>query len=427
MAKPKVVTMILAGGQGSRLYPLTQQRSKPAVPIAGKFRLIDIPISNCLHSGYSRIYICTQFSAESLHRHIFLTYRFSIFSRDFITILSAQQTVDNRDWYQGTADAVRQNLQFIQDHGDYVLILSGDHLYRMDYSKFVEYHIEKGAEISIGVIPVSEQVASQFGVMKVDEDSKITTFQEKPTKEKELNDLAVPEEAFATHNIEAKGRTHLASMGIYVFNREVLQELLNGTSYSDFGKEVIPFAISNKKVYGYFFDGYWEDIGTIRAFFDAQIDLTKPLPQFNFYDESMPIYTHPRYLPGAKVLHASTENAILGDGSIINPSVIKNSIIGARSSVGTNCHLDHVVMMGADYIETPEERTKNRKIGRPDVGIGDNTTISHAIIDKNARIGKNVTIANERNVDYEEGNGYVIRDGIVVIPKDAIIPDGLVI
>lgn len=419
--------MILAGGQGTRLYPLTKVRSKPAVPIGGKFRLIDIPISNCVHSGFRKIYIGTQFSSESLHRHIQQTYRFSIFSKDFITILSAQQTMENLDWYQGTADAVRKNLRFIKSYGDYVLILSGDHLYRMDYSKFVDYHIEQGADITIAVVPVDRSLASQFGIMKIDEDTQINTFHEKPRDEQLLDDLTVPSSVFEKHNIDAGDRNYLASMGIYVFNQKILQELLDGTSYSDFGREVIPFAISNKRVFAYFFDGYWEDIGTIKAFFEAQLDLATPLPKFNFYDENAPILTHPRYLPGSKVLNAEIHNALLCEGSIINPSKIHRSIIGIRSFVGKNSVLDGVVMMGADYYEAPEARrnVSNREL--PDVGIGDNCLIKQAIIDKNARIGNNVKIVNDRNVDQAQGQNYVIQDGIVVIPKNAVIPDNTII
>jgi glucose-1-phosphate adenylyltransferase len=323
----QVITMILAGGQGARLYPLTKHRSKPAVPIAGKFRLIDIPISNGIHSGFRRIFICTQFSAESLHSHIFQTYRFSIFSKDFISILSAQQTMESRDWYQGTADAVRQNLGFITRDDTYALILSGDHLYRMDYNKFVKYHIDKGADITISMIPIYRERAGELGVMNINADSRITNFFEKPKDEKTLDELTVPESAFKSHNVDPKGRTHLASMGIYVFNKNVLNELLNTTNYSDFGKEVIPHALEKYKVFAYLFDGYWEDIGTIGSFFEAHIDLTRPLPKFNFYDEELPIFTRPRFLPGAKVLKADIENAILCDGGIVNPSTIKDSII----------------------------------------------------------------------------------------------------
>lgn len=423
----RVVSMILAGGQGTRLYPLTKYRSKPAVPIAGKFRLIDIPISNCIHSGFRKIFIVTQFAAESLHRHIGTTYRFSIFSKDFITILSAQQTLDNRDWYQGTADAVRQNLNFIQDEGDYVLILSGDHLYNMDYSKFVDYHIEKGADITISVVPVDQERAQQFGVMKLDDNCQITTFHEKPKDPDLLADLEVPRSVFTDQGVDPKDRTHVASMGIYVFNKSVLQELLNGSSYSDFGKEVIPFAISNKKVFSYFYDGYWEDIGTIGAFFEAHLDLTRALPHFNFYDETNPIFTHPRFLPGSKVLNASTENTILCEGAIVNPSKISNSILGIRSKVGTNSLLDQVIMMGSDFYETPQEMAQNDKTGLADVGIGSNCEIRRAIIDKNARIGNNVKLINQRNVTQEEGKNYTIQDGIIVIAKNAHIPDNTVI
>ena len=423
MPDPAVTTMILAGGQGTRLYPLTKMRSKPAVPIGGKFRLIDIPISNSIHSGFRRIYIATQFSSESLHRHIQQTYRFSIFSKDFITVLSAQQTMENTDWYQGTADAVRKNLRFIQTHGDYVLILSGDHLYKMDYSKFVDYHIQNNADITIAVVPVDREAATQFGIMKINDDTRINTFHEKPRDEALLNDLTVPESIFQEHGIDPKGRNYLASMGIYVFHQDVLKELLDGTPHSDFGKEVIPHAISKKKVFAYFYDGYWEDIGTIKAFFEAQIDLARPLPKFNFYDEKAPILTHPRFLPGSKVLNAEIQNALLCEGSIINSSRITNSIIGIRSFVGSHCLLDEVVMMGADYYESPEKRISNSSNQVPDIGIGDNCVIKRAIIDKNVRIGNNVKIINRNNDQQKQGKNFVIQDGIVVIPKNSVIPD----
>ena len=422
-----IVTMILAGGQGARLFPLTNQRSKPAVPIAGKFRLVDIAISNCIHSNFRRIFILTQFAAESLHRHIFQTYRFSIFSKDFITILSAQQTLDNRDWYQGTADAVRQNLRYIKSYGNYVLILSGDHLYRMNYSKFVDYHIEKGADITISVIPVTRERASQFGIMQVDGDSRITEFHEKPSEPARLDKLAAPEGLFRQQGVEAHGRTHLASMGIYVFNKNVLNQLLEGNTDHDFGKEVIPQALAAKNVFAYFFDGYWEDIGTIKAFFDAHIDLTRPLPKFNFYDELKPIFSHPRFLAGAKVLNAEVINSILCDGSIIDPSKIHNSIIGIRSIVGANSELDEVVMMGADNYESRRQKDQNRREDLPDVGVGQNCVIRRAIIDKNARIGDNVRIINERGVGEKDAENHTIRDGIVVIPKHAVLPEGTVI
>ncbi|NOX38485.1 MAG: glucose-1-phosphate adenylyltransferase [Calditrichaeota bacterium] len=427
MSDPKVVTMILAGGQGTRLYPLTKLRSKPAVPIAGKFRLIDIPISNCLNSNFRQIFICTQFSAESLHRHIFMTYRFDNFTKDFITILSAQQTLDNRDWYQGTADAVRQNLRFIRRYGDHVLILSGDHLYRMDYRKFVEFHIQKDADITISVIPVERSQASQFGIMKVDPYARIVDFKEKPRDEATLDAMRTSESVFHQFGIHSNNRTHLASMGVYVFKKPVLFELLESTSFEDFGRDVIPYAIQKKNVFAYFFDDYWEDIGTIKSFFKAHMDLVAPLPRFNFYDEERPIYTHPRFLPGAKLLESDVQYAILCDGSIINKSYIRNTIVGIRSVVRKNSVLERVVMMGADYFETPEQKAENVRLGRPHIGVGENCIIRNAIIDKNARIGNHVKIINERGIENEDRENYVIRDGIVVIPKNAVIPDNTVI
>ncbi|HFB68458.1 MAG TPA: glucose-1-phosphate adenylyltransferase, partial [Calditrichae bacterium] len=313
----RVVSLILAGGQGSRLYPLTKLRSKPAVPIGGKYRLVDVTISNCLHSGFRQIFIITQFAAESLHRHIFSTYRFDNFTKDFVTILSAQQTLENRNWYQGTADAVRQNLRFIRKYGDYVLILSGDHLYRMDYRQLVEYHIEKNADITISTIPVKEEEAFQLGILQASPDGEIHAFVEKPTEPDVLHSLRTPEQAFRQFGIEAGGRSYLASMGIYVFKREVLFDLLANTTDQDFGKDVIPSAIKTHRVFAYMFDGYWEDIGTIRSFYEAHMQLVDYEPRFDFYNEERPIYTHPRFLPPVKLLDAEVNNAILGDGAIV--------------------------------------------------------------------------------------------------------------
>ncbi|RMG67923.1 MAG: glucose-1-phosphate adenylyltransferase [Calditrichaeota bacterium] len=419
-----VVTFILAGGQGTRLYPLTKYRSKPAVPIAGKFRLIDIPISNSIHSGYRKIFILTQFAAESLHRHIMTTYRFSIFSKDFVTILAAQQTLENRDWYQGTADAVRQNLRYIEGFGDLVLILSGDHLYRMDYRKFVEYHLEKQADITISVIPVPRDRAPQLGLMKPDPDGRIVAFKEKPSEEAELDEMAVSAEVMEKFGIEPDGRTHLASMGIYVFNKQTLFELLQNSTASDFGREVIPAALETKRVFSYFFDGYWEDIGTIGAFFDAQIDLTRPLPRFNFYDEDRPIYSHPRFLPGSKILYSTVDQSILCEGSIVDSASIKNSIIGVRSVIGQGCELEEAIVMGADFFETPAEWAVHKKQGLPRLGIGNNTVIRRAIVDKNVRIGNNVRLINRDGVQQADHEKYAIRDGIIVIPKNTVLEDG---
>ncbi len=422
-----VVGIIMAGGQGSRLYPLTKVRSKPAVPVAGRFRLIDISISNCIHSNVRGIFVLTQFASESLHRHLFTTYRFDSFHRDIITLLSAQQTLDNRNWYQGTADAVRKNLDYIEDRRALVLILSGDHLYRMDYRKFIDFHITSGAEISIAVTPVRADQAHEFGVMKVNGRGRITEFSEKPKDPAAIERMRVDESVFAQFDTPSNGRTHLASMGVYVFSQSVLRELLAHTDSQDFGKEVIPHAIGERKVCGHFFDGYWEDIGTIRSFFDAHMDLTRPLPKFDFYDEDRPIFTHPRFLPGSKILASDVENAILCEGSIVNRSRIRDAIIGIRSRIGENSRLERAVIMGADLYESKENLARNRDRGVPDMGIGRDCEIRDAIVDKNARIGHGVRLVNANGVASETADHYSIVDGIIVVPKDAVIPDGTVI
>jgi len=424
---PNVVGVIMAGGQGSRLFPLTKVRSKPAVPVAGRFRLIDIPISNCIHSNVRSIFVLTQFASESLHRHIFTTYRFDSFHRDYITLLSAQQTLENRNWYQGTADAVRQNLEFIEDPGALVLILSGDHLYRMDYRKFVDFHLTAGAEISIAVTPVRAEQAHEFGVMKVNSRGRITEFHEKPKTPEDVERMRVEENVFAQFDTPANGRTHLASMGVYLFNQGVLRDLLAHTETKDFGKEVIPHAIGERKVCGHFFDGYWEDIGTIRSFFDAHMDLTRPLPRFDFYDEERPIFTFPRFLPGSKILGADVANTILCEGSIVNRSRIRDAIVGIRTRIGENCRIERAVVMGADFYESLDEIERNRDRGVPDVGIGRDCEIRDAIVDKNARIGHGVRLVNRNGVAAETADNHVIVDGIIVVPKDAVIPDGTVI
>ncbi|RQV96045.1 glucose-1-phosphate adenylyltransferase [bacterium] len=423
----EVVTIILAGGRGTRLYPLTKMRSKPAMPIAGKFRLIDIPISNCIHSGLRKIFILTQFSSESLHRHIFKTYLFDNFSKDFLTILSAQQTTENLEWYQGTADAVRQNMRFFQKKADLVLILSGDHLYKMDYQKFIDFHIQKQADISISVYPVSSEQTPEFGVMKVNQNARVTDFWEKPKESEQIEKMTVSEKAFNQFGIEAGNRTHLASMGVYLFNWDVLNKLLKNTEHEDFGKGVIPFAIKRQKVYGYFFDDYWVDIGTIRNFFEMHMNLTEPLPKFNFYDEEKPIFTHARFLPSSKILSSEVNNSILSEGSIINRSRINHSIIGLRSRIGENSFIDHSIVMGADYFESYEEINRHTKTGIPRIGIGDNCEIRNAIIDNNARIGNGVKLINVNNETQKEADNYVIKDGLIIIPVNSIIPDGTVI
>jgi glucose-1-phosphate adenylyltransferase len=422
-----VVSIIMAGGQGSRLYPLTKVRSKPAVPVAGRFRLIDISISNCIHSNVRSIFVLTQFASESLHRHIFTTYRFDNFHRDFITLLSAQQTLENRNWYQGTADAVRQNLDFIEDAGSHVLVLSGDHLYRMDYRKFLESHEATGADISIAVTPVRAEQAPEFGVMKVDSRGRITEFSEKPKAAADVDRMRVSEDIFKKFGVPAEGRTHLASMGVYLFNQNILRDLLAHTDSKDFGREVIPHAIGERRVFGHFFDGYWEDIGTIPSFFEAHMDLARPLPKFDFYDEDKPIFTHARFLPGSKILASEVENAILCEGSIVNRSRIQDSIVGIRSRIGDNCRLERTVIMGADYFESRQDQARNLENGVPDVGVGRDCEIRNAIVDKNARIGHGVRLVNRNGTANESAENYVIVDGIIVVPKSAVIPDGTII
>ena len=424
---PDVVTMILAGGQGRRLYPLTKIRSKPAVPIAGRFRLIDVPISNCIHSDLKRVFILTQFASVSLHRHIFLTYRFDSFSKDFITILSAQQTIESSDWYQGTADAVRQNLDYIRREAPMVLILSGDHLYRMDYRKFIDFHVRHKAGISIAVYPVRAEKASEYGILKADADHRIREFVEKPRDPAEVERLAVPPDSFREFGVDPAGRTHLASMGIYLFNLDVLEEVLRSSAHKDFGREVIPSTLSRGDVHGYVFDGYWEDIGTISSFFKANIALTEPLPRFNFYDEEKPIFTIPRFLPGSKILDSQVHSSILCEGSIINRSSIRHSIIGVRSRIGVNTSIERSIIMGADYFESQEQLQVNRQKGVPDIGIGQDCEIRTAIIDKNARIGHGVRLINARGVENENSENFAIVDGILVVPKHGVIHDGAVI
>lgn len=422
-----VVSLILAGGQGSRLYPLTRFRSKPAVPVAGRFRLIDIPISNCIHSGIPSIFVLTQFASRSLHRHIFTTYRFDDFHRDFITILSAQQTLQSRNWYQGTADAVRQNLSVVDDPRALVLILSGDHLYRMDYRKFLDFHNDTGAEISIAVTPVRADQAPEFGVMKVDAGGRITEFFEKPKEAADIERMRVGEDVFDKFGTPALGLTHLASMGVYIFDQDVLRELLSAADFRDFGREVIPHAIRERRAFGHFFDGYWEDIGTIPSFFEAHMDLVSPLPRFDFYDEKRPVFTHARFLPGSKILASEVENSVLCEGSIVNRSRIVQSIVGIRSRIGENTSLERTVMMGADYFESAQDLAAGREAGIPDIGIGRGGEIRNAIIDKNARIGHGVKLVNRNGLRNETAESHVIVDGIIVIPKGAVIPDGTVI
>jgi len=423
----KVLCVIMGGGQGTRLFPLTKDRAKPAVPLAGKYRLVDIPISNCINSGFRRIYILTQFNSTSLHGHISLTYKFDQFTSGFVEMLAAQQTFTNTSWYEGTADAVRKNLTHFLNHDfDYLLILSGDQLYRMDFRKIVEQHAETGADITIATIPVAREVAQSLGIMQIADDYRITHFVEKPKEAAALDSLKLTPELKSKLEIKTVGDSYLASMGIYVFNRELIRELLDNP-LSDFGKHIIPNAISTRRVFSYVFQGYWEDIGTIRSFFEANLDLVSELPRFNFFDMSSPIFSRPRFLPGSKINGAQIEHALVTDGCIINDARIKNSIVGLRTFVGAGTSLDRVIILGCDFYESEESIRKHELEGRPRIGIGSNCKIENAIIDKNARIGNNVTISpagKPENVDHEL---YFIRDGIVVIPKGAAILHGTVI
>jgi len=423
----KVLCVIMGGGQGTRLFPLTKERAKPAVPLAGKYRLVDIPISNCINSGFRRIYILTQFNSTSLHGHISRTYKFDQFSSGFVEILAAQQTFTNTSWYEGTADAVRKNLVHFLNHDfDYLIILSGDQLYRMDFRKVIAEHIENEADITIATLPVARKEASSLGILQIADDRRITRFVEKPKEDAVLQTLKIPAELQARLGIEGGGESYLASMGIYVFNRRLISELLDNP-LSDFGKHIIPHAIKSHRVFSYIFQGYWEDIGTIRSFFEANLDLVSELPRFNFFDMEAPVFSRPRFLPGSKINGAQIDHALVTDGCIINHAVIRSTIVGLRTTVGEGTELHRVIVLGGDYYESAESVAKHEQEGLPRIGIGTHCKIENAIIDKNARIGNHVTISpagKPENVDHAL---YFIRDGIVIIPKNGIIPHGMVI
>jgi len=416
----KLVALILGGGQGKRLFPLTKERSKPAVPIGGKYRLIDIPITNCLRSHINRIFILTQFNSESLNKHITQTYRFDNFHLGFVNVLAAEQTISNNDWYQGTADAVRKNIKHIFEYHriKYILILSGDQVYKMDYRRLLDYHIDKKHDITVSVKPVLKEEASAFGIMKTIND-KIVDFVEKPKDDDTLNKYKSTDIVKKSFGNECN-KEYLASMGIYLFNADTLLEVLDN-SFTDFGNEVIPYSIKSKNVGAYFFNDYWEDVGSIKTFLKANLDFTDPVPKFNLYDDL--IYTHARYLPPSKVVHCHIDEALLGDGSIIQNAMIKKSIIGIRSIIKDNVNIDNSIILGADYYETEAEKYYNSKNNIIDVGISENTIISNAIVDKNARIGKNCKILNKNKLDFFDGDNYHIRDGIIIIPKNSIITD----
>ena len=427
---PKVISLILGGGRGTRLFPLTKSRSKPAVPIAGKYRLIDIPISNCIHSGLNRIFVLTQFNSVSLHRHIANTYTFDPFGGGFVEILAAQQTMQHETWYQGTADAVRRNIPyFTEANFDLVLILSGDQLYRMDFQDMIRTHVENKAAVSIAALPVPEAEARSCGIMRIEASGKVIDFEEKPKTRELLDRVRTDPDWMSRLGIEANGRPYLASMGIYLFNRSTLVDLLASGNATDFGKELFPQAIAAHRVQAHLFDGYWEDIGTVGAFHKANIDLTREDPPFDFTFGDNPIYTRPRYLPCSRLSGSTVTDSLISDGCVIGKnSVIENSVIGVRAQIAENVTIRNSYIMGADSYENPKQVAANVRSNRPNVGIGPGSLIENTIVDKNARIGRNVRIVNEAGIEEsEESSHYVIRDKIVVIPKFTILPDGLVI
>ncbi len=422
-----VLSVIMGGGQGTRLFPLTKERAKPAVPLAGKYRIVDVPISNCINSGLRRIYILTQFNSASLHRHIAQSYKFDHFSGGFVEILAAEQTYTDTSWYQGTADAVRKNKMHFGNHEwDYLLILSGDQLYRMDFRQIIQNHIDKGADITIATIPVRRPEVPGLGIVQMDETHRITRFVEKTTDPAVQDSLRMDPDWYKELGIEGREELFLASMGIYVFNRSTIFKLLDN-DFTDFGKHIIPRAIPEWKVYSHVFQGYWEDIGTIRAFFEANLDLANELPRFNFFDMVAPIFSRPRFLPGSKINGAAIDHAVITDGCIINRGAISHSIIGLRCIVGAGTVLTRTILLGSDYYESQESIDFHRGQGHPRIGIGENCRIDNTIVDKNARIGDNVIISpagKPENVDHPL---YFIRDGVVIIPKNGIVPTGTVI
>jgi glucose-1-phosphate adenylyltransferase len=426
----RVISLILGGGRGTRLYPLTKSRSKPAVPIAGKYRLIDIPVSNCIHSGLNRIFVLTQFNSVSLHRHISNTYKFDPFGGGFVEILAAQQTMEHESWYQGTADAVRRNIPyFTESNYDFVLILSGDQLYRMDFRDMIRTHQENRAAVTIAALPVAEQEATACGIMRIQADGRVVEFEEKPKTPEKLERVRTDPSWLEKLGLKATGRPYLASMGIYLFNRSLLVDLLRSSSATDFGHELLPRAIQNHRVQAHLFDGYWEDIGTVGAFHRANIELTQDDPPFDFNAEEGPIFTRPRFLSCSRVLGATIKNSLLCDGSVIGRgSVIENSVIGVRARIGENVTIRNTYVMGIDSPETPHQMAENVRLNRPPYGIGDHSVIEGAIIDKNPRIGRNVRIVNQAGAeDAEETPTHVIRDGVVVTHKFIVLPDGTMI
>jgi len=419
-----MISIILGGGAGTRLFPLTQRRAKPAVPIAGKYRLIDIPLSNCINSGIDTIFVLTQFNSASLNRHIAQTYRFDRFRRGFVNILAAEQTPGSSDWFQGTADAVRQSMQHVALYKtDHVLVLSGDQLYTMDYREMRAHHIACGADITIASIPVSREDAPKFGILKTSPDHRITEFYEKP-KAEDVSGL----ESKVSKKMKGEGREYLASMGIYIFSKGVLARLLEERADShDFGKEIIPESIDTHRVYSYPFEGYWSDIGTIRSFYEANLMLARPRPAFDIYDPKMPLHTNPRMLPPAKILESTISQSLIAEATVISKSTISNSVIGLRSFIGRNCTIKDSIIMGSDYYRWHDPSVRPTEEGPALPGIDNGTIIEGAIIDRNVSIGQGCVIRNSKNVSEYDGENYYIRDGIVIVPKNACIPDDTII
>jgi glucose-1-phosphate adenylyltransferase len=422
-----ILSVILGGGQGRRLFPLTRERSKPAVPLAGKYRLVDIPISNCINSGLKRIYLLTQFNSASLHRHISQSYKFDHFSGGFVEILAAEQTFTNTSWYQGTADAVRKNLlHFLTHDFEHLLILSGDQLYRMDFRELIAKHDEHGADLTVATITVPREQARSLGIMELGPEQRVTRFVEKPQEQSDLDSLRVDPARYAALGIQGEQEFFLASMGIYLFKREVILKLLDNT-LTDFGKHIIPDAIKTHRVHGHVFQGYWEDIGTIRSFFEANLDLTADLPRFNFFDMSAPIFTRPRFLPASKINGAEISHASISDGCIIDRCKVSQSIVGIRSRIEAGCDVHRTILLGCDFYESEASILQHEARGLPRIGLGKNTKIENAIVDKNARIGENCRISPAGKPENADHALYYVRDGIVIIPKGGLIPHGTVI
>ena len=413
------LAVILGGGRGTRLFPLTHERSKPAVPIAGKYRLIDIPISACINSNLRRIFVLTQYNSESLNKHIGVTYKFDAFSEAFVSVLAAEQTEESADWFQGTADAVRQSWRHLAAHRSRdVLILSGDQLFQMDFRALAATHRQHEAAATLAVIPVAREQTAGFGILKVDAAGRIVHFEEKPKADR-LDDLE--------SDIPGHGRGFLASMGIYMFGWEALERAVNDRSLVDFGRHVIPQVIGSMRVQAHVFQGYWEDVGTIASYFQANLELTKPLPPFDFYDARRPVYTHPRFLPATKIEGCTLHAAVISEGCILMGAEIERSVVGIRSRIGPGTRLRDTLMLGADYCESLPELDRARERGLPPIGISSDAVIERAIIDKNARIGSGVRIVNASGAEHVDGDGWYIREGIVIVPKGGVIPDGTVI